>query len=406
MSEEKQFIPVIACRDNDSHWYVIPCELGAEFSRLLDGGEPTEDEFIETFSQYMTGGDVNLTQLYMMVETLEEALERDLNGDYPAGPLEDALYDPLASWQPSDARKDQTTLHSFEQTNRQALDKILTNCNPNIVEKVIIPTLPHVTDEHIKASAIDVIGKMLAGIEPSTVERVIVQNFLYKITEPPKPSALEMVEEFHTFYNVPVFKTPVFPTEVRRLLREDLMCEEWEELCQAMYKKDMVKILDGLCDLLYVVYGTAHEYGLGPILNEAITEVHRSNMSKLGADGKPVIREDGKVLKGPNFTPPDLAGILELFKDFDDKRKQAIGLGLITNPPEWGLKQWREACDNASKEGFPGKYHHLMMPYPGISAQLGVDMPNIEGLPEPTSTGVIYSDLKKEQPIDWGEENQ
>lgn len=55
---------VYATKDNDGHWYVFPIELIDEFDRLLDGGEATEDEFIEKFSDYMTGGDLNLVQLY------------------------------------------------------------------------------------------------------------------------------------------------------------------------------------------------------------------------------------------------------------------------------------------------------------------------------------------------------
>lgn len=59
---------VIAIRDNDAHWYVIPAEMKAEFHKLLDGGENTEDEFIDKFSGYMTGGDLNLVQLYAEID--------------------------------------------------------------------------------------------------------------------------------------------------------------------------------------------------------------------------------------------------------------------------------------------------------------------------------------------------
>jgi predicted HAD superfamily Cof-like phosphohydrolase len=130
-----------------------------------------------------------------------------------------------------------------------------------------------------------------------------------------KKSALEMVQEFHEAYNCPVHTQPTIPDFSRVELRAKLMNEELRELCYAMLEKDMVGIVDGLCDLLYVVYGTAHEYGLGPLLNEAITEVHRSNMSKLGEDGKPIYREDGKVLKGPHFTPPNLITIIQKHTD-------------------------------------------------------------------------------------------
>jgi predicted HAD superfamily Cof-like phosphohydrolase len=140
-----------------------------------------------------------------------------------------------------------------------------------------------------------------------------------------------MVEEFHQAFGVPVINAPAIPNSDRLYLRESVMEEEFKELLNAMYNHDMVGILDGLCDLLYTVYGTAHEYGLGPVLKEAFREVHRSNMSKLGADGKPVMREDGKVLKGPNFTPPDLAGVIHRAFPF-----------LPSN-------DWRQACDKAGE---------------------------------------------------------
>jgi predicted HAD superfamily Cof-like phosphohydrolase len=130
-----------------------------------------------------------------------------------------------------------------------------------------------------------------------------------------KKSALEMVKEFHEAYNCPVHTQPTIPGHERMVLRDKLMREELMELINAMNRSDIVGIVDGLCDLLYVVYGTAHEYGLGPLLKEAITEVHRSNMSKLGEDGNPIYRKDGKVLKGPNFTPPNLITIIQKYTD-------------------------------------------------------------------------------------------
>lgn len=130
-----------------------------------------------------------------------------------------------------------------------------------------------------------------------------------------KKSTLEMVEEFHNAYGCPVLKQPTIPTIERRNLRMSLMREELQELLYSIVNEDMVGIVDGLCDLLYVVYGTAHEFGLGPLLKEAFAEVHRSNMSKLDENGKPIYREDGKVLKGPNFTPPNLLTIIQKHTD-------------------------------------------------------------------------------------------
>ncbi len=93
-----------------------------------------------------------------------------------------------------------------------------------------------------------------------------------------------------------------------RDLRIDLISEELEELDLALTNKDIVEVADALTDLLYVVYGAGHAFGID--LDECFTEVHESNMSKLGEDGKPIYREDGKVLKGPNYFPPNLEEIV------------------------------------------------------------------------------------------------
>jgi predicted HAD superfamily Cof-like phosphohydrolase len=88
-----------------------------------------------------------------------------------------------------------------------------------------------------------------------------------------------------------------------------LIREEVSELEEANSFSDLVEVADALTDILYVVYGMAHAYGI-PI-DECFEEVHRSNMSKLGEDGKPVYREDGKVIKGPNYSKPDLKKVLQ-----------------------------------------------------------------------------------------------
>jgi predicted HAD superfamily Cof-like phosphohydrolase len=79
-----------------------------------------------------------------------------------------------------------------------------------------------------------------------------------------------------------------------------------DELTEALKAKDPVGALDALTDLQYVLDGTYLSLGLASLKGKAFDEVHRSNMSKLGADGKPIYREDGKVLKGPDYSPPDL----------------------------------------------------------------------------------------------------
>jgi predicted HAD superfamily Cof-like phosphohydrolase len=124
-------------------------------------------------------------------------------------------------------------------------------------------------------------------------------------------------EQLSNFENVGVFmhsfgqdvKTkPELPSEEVQRLRYELINEELTELHCGMMNDDIVEIADALADLLYVVYGAGHAYGID--LDKCFNEVHRSNMSKLGADGKPIYREDGKVMKGPAYFAPDLESII------------------------------------------------------------------------------------------------
>ena len=101
---------------------------------------------------------------------------------------------------------------------------------------------------------------------------------------------------------------PTWPDFSTRELRLELISEEFSELAQAIDDRDMIQIADALTDLLYVVYGAGHAFGID--LDECFQEVHSSNMSKLGPNGKPIHREDGKVMKGPGYFEPDLEGIL------------------------------------------------------------------------------------------------
>jgi predicted HAD superfamily Cof-like phosphohydrolase len=95
------------------------------------------------------------------------------------------------------------------------------------------------------------------------------------------------------------------------LLRYTLMREENEEYLEAARQGDLVEIADALGDMLYILCGTILKHGLHEVIEEVFAEIQASNMSKLGADGKPIYREDGKVLKGPNYFPPDLKGLLQ-----------------------------------------------------------------------------------------------
>ena len=118
-------------------------------------------------------------------------------------------------------------------------------------------------------------------------------------------SNFERVREFMTTFGQEVKTSPEFPSEDIQKLRDELIHEEFNEFLAA---DNLVDVADALTDLLVVIYGAGHAYGID--LDECFKEVHRSNMSKLGEDGKPIYREDGKVLKGPNYSKPNLEAVL------------------------------------------------------------------------------------------------
>ena len=125
-------------------------------------------------------------------------------------------------------------------------------------------------------------------------------------------STLDRVREFHEVYGLPVAKAPNINDEKVNGLRVELLREELEELTVALKERDLVEVLDALTDIQYVLDGAYLSFGLQDLKEKAFAEVQRANMSKLGADGKPVVREsDGKILKGPNYTPPDIKSIVE-----------------------------------------------------------------------------------------------
>jgi len=114
----------------------------------------------------------------------------------------------------------------------------------------------------------------------------------------------EKVKEFMVAFGQEVQEYPNLPPEEVVDLRLDLINEEVGELCEAVEYNNMIEIADALADILYVTYGMGAALGID--LDKCFEEVQRSNMSKLGEDGKPMYREDGKVMKGPNYSPPDL----------------------------------------------------------------------------------------------------
>ena len=117
------------------------------------------------------------------------------------------------------------------------------------------------------------------------------------------------VKDFMNTFGQEVKKEPELPSLDIQTLRVDLIKEELDELIEALADKDIVEVADALTDILYVTYGAGAAFGID--LDLCFREVQRSNMSKLGEDGKPMYREDGKVMKGPNYSEPDLARVLE-----------------------------------------------------------------------------------------------
>ena len=118
----------------------------------------------------------------------------------------------------------------------------------------------------------------------------------------------ELVGDFMEAFGQDVQLEPTWPDFNTRELRLELIAEELDELSDAIADRDMIQIADALTDLLYVVYGAGHAFGID--LDECFQEVHSSNMSKLGENGRPIHREDGKVMKGPGYFEPDLESIL------------------------------------------------------------------------------------------------
>ena len=92
-------------------------------------------------------------------------------------------------------------------------------------------------------------------------------------------------------------------------LRINLIEEELNELKEAILKKDLKEVADALTDILYVTYGAGHAFGIN--LDNCFEEVQKSNMSKLGKDGKPIFNESGKVMKGPDYFKPDLSKFIK-----------------------------------------------------------------------------------------------
>lgn len=121
---------------------------------------------------------------------------------------------------------------------------------------------------------------------------------------------LKDVNNFHEAFGVNVEKLPVIPTKERCELRQKILQEEVDELKNAWQTGNLIEVADALADIHYVLMGTVLEFGLQDKYPEIFREVHRSNMSKLDENGKPLYREDGKVIKSNLYTKPKIEEIL------------------------------------------------------------------------------------------------
>ncbi|MET1169486.1 MAG: nucleoside triphosphate pyrophosphohydrolase family protein [Flavobacteriales bacterium] len=123
---------------------------------------------------------------------------------------------------------------------------------------------------------------------------------------------LDHVEKFHDTFGITNKYQPDASVGADTIgLRHRLMAEENEEYLEAALAGDAVEVADALGDMMYILCGTILSHGMQHIIEEIFEEIQASNMSKLGANGKPIYREDGKVMKGPNYFKPNIGAILE-----------------------------------------------------------------------------------------------
>jgi predicted HAD superfamily Cof-like phosphohydrolase len=123
---------------------------------------------------------------------------------------------------------------------------------------------------------------------------------------------LKAVQKFHETFGLGVsYEMKADLGDSKNDLRFELMREENEEYLEAVRNNDIVETADALGDMLYILCGTILEHGLQHKIEEVFDEIQNSNMSKLGANGKPIYREDGKVMKGPDYFKPNFEEILK-----------------------------------------------------------------------------------------------
>ena len=122
---------------------------------------------------------------------------------------------------------------------------------------------------------------------------------------------INSVKIFHEVYNLSYKDSPIADIGIDKInLRFKLMAEENQEYFEAAKNNDIVEVADALGDMLYILCGTIIEHGMQDKIEEIFDEIQKSNLSKLGDDGKPIYRNDGKVMKGPNYFKPKISEIL------------------------------------------------------------------------------------------------
>ena len=122
---------------------------------------------------------------------------------------------------------------------------------------------------------------------------------------------IEAVKIFHEIYKLSYKENPTTEIGLDKIkLRFNLMAEENQEYLQAAKNNDLVEVADALGDMLYILCGTIIEHGMQDKIEEVFNEIQKSNLSKLGKDGKPIYRNDGKVMKGPNYFKPNISKVL------------------------------------------------------------------------------------------------
>ena len=123
---------------------------------------------------------------------------------------------------------------------------------------------------------------------------------------------IKQVLEFHNGFELEYNTSPIAAiSEKHKLLRFNLMKEENDEYFEAIQNNDIIEIADALGDMLYILCGTILAHGLQDKMEAVFNEIHGSNMSKLDTNGKPIYRDDGKVLKGIHYFKPNIEGILK-----------------------------------------------------------------------------------------------